>query len=137
MALMVIAAAACSTEPTQPGADSSASEQVEVGQSVRLRPGQIAQVRGTAVQIAFRRVAEDSRCPINAICVWSGDALVRVDVTEGRRAWTEVTLHTDLEPRSVEIGDYRVRITDLQPLPMAGDTVPQSQYTAAFEVTRK
>lgn len=46
-----------------------------------VRVGQIASVNGPRVRA--ERVIEDSRCPIDAQCVWAGRLIVRVTVLGG------------------------------------------------------
>ena len=39
-----------------------------------LRAGQEAQAGTSVLRVLFLRVVDDSRCPIDAICVWQGNA---------------------------------------------------------------
>ena len=52
---------------------------------------------GGRISVRFEARVADSRCPANAVCVWQGDAQIRVAAASGG---TTVTgdLHTTLEP---------------------------------------
>src|SRR5262245_22815450 len=65
---------------------------------VVLAPGQQATVPG-AGSVRFEGVANDSRCPGDAICVWAGDAIVRIQATSSGSDTSSFELHTvDLKP---------------------------------------
>lgn len=133
---LTLGLAACGTQATQPE-DSAGALVVEAGDTVRLAVGGTARVRGTQVLVAFRRVDEDSRCPIDALCVWPGDAQVRLDLTIGRAAWMPHVLHTYLEPRQIEFQGYRFRVLELTPAPVSTATTKPEDYRLVLEVTRR
>ena len=47
-----------------------------------LRAGQSAVVPG-GLKVTFDRVVSDSRCPIDAICVWAGEAVIALKLSRG------------------------------------------------------
>ena len=50
-------------------------------------------------QVTPIRVVEDSRCPMNARCVWAGRLIVRTTIRDGRRRWTrDLTLGQPAAP---------------------------------------
>lgn len=75
--LILLAAAALSACATLPAADAGSA--VQAGPDAAF--GQVATVGGLRVRPV--RVVEDSRCPINARCVWAGRMILHVEV-EGR-----------------------------------------------------
>lgn len=68
------------------------------------------------VRVRFVTLVSDSRCPANAVCVWEGDASVRLLVRVGGTT-RDTVLHTFLEPRSLSIGRYVITITRVLPYP--------------------
>lgn len=71
---------------------------------------------GGRVAVRFVAKVNDSRCPANAMCVWAGDASVRLVVRSGG-ATRDTVLHTNLEPRAVAVGAYTVTVPGLLPYP--------------------
>ena len=57
----------------------------------------------------FVRLVSESRCPANVVCVWEGDAAVRLRGASPDGS-TEATIHTALEPKVFEIGGARVSL---------------------------
>lgn len=110
----------------------SAAPEMELPASLRLAIGQ----RGAAggLRVTFREVVSDSRCPLNANCIWAGEAVVGITLAaRGRSGDFELALY-DASRRVAAFGDYRVEFKALAPLPVAGQTTPRSDIRATFEV---
>ncbi len=102
----------------------------------RLRVGETARLAEDGLLIAFRSVDQDSRCPSDVTCVWSGDAAVRLDITVGRMAWTASVVHTHLTPRTADFRGYTIRLVELSPYPVCTSSIDSREYVATLEVTR-
>jgi len=50
---------------------------------VEVPLGEAALVANTGISVKFDSVEQDSRCPINAKCLWAGVAIVNVTVING------------------------------------------------------
>jgi hypothetical protein len=124
-------AVGCSSPPAgAPGSAAApdAGSQVisaSVGDTLRIPVGRSASVDNGRLVLRFVSRGADSRCPANVVCVWMGDAQVRIAARAGN-ASTERDLHTGLEPRSLTVGGYLVRVVGLLPYPgtTTGDAVP-------------
>jgi hypothetical protein len=102
---------------------------------VVLAPGQQTSVPG-AGDIRFEGVANDSRCPGDAICVWAGDATVRVVVAMSGGISLSYELHTfDLKP--VQHLDVTIALEALSPYPFASKgPIPPGDYRASLRISR-
>jgi hypothetical protein len=129
--------AACSSSVTPPDALTGEVVQAQLSQTFTLAPGQVARIGGGGPYLAFRRVSADSRCPMDVVCVWAGDGVVQIEVGLNQNSLTPGELHTDPQRPPVEVSDYRVRLTDLQPYPRSTEQIEAGRYRATFEVTRK
>ena len=112
-ALVSIALAACATVPP-----ASASPTATFGQQAVVGP----------LRVTPLKVVEDSRCPINARCVWAGRLILRVDVRgSGRR---DLTLG---EPQSVAGG--KLSLVAAEPGKMAGaeGNPPANRFTFEYQ----
>jgi hypothetical protein len=108
---------------------------VQLDSSFLLHAGQTAMIEGTPLRLSFVSVDEDSRCPVDVVCVWSGDAQVHLVLTYESLADEGLDLHTDLEPRSEVVHGYRVALERLEPPRQSERRIAQKQYVAAFRVT--
>ena len=77
------------------------------------------------LEIRFASVTEDSRCAVNAICIWGGRARIRVGVCQNGESLGqhELALENGMEDLATRtIGDYRLKLCVLDPYPRT--TVP-------------
>jgi hypothetical protein len=109
---------------------------VPVDRPFVLGLGEVSSIEGTAVRMRFEEVTSDSRCPIHAICVWAGDAVVAISLLDGIGS-SRHELHTsDASRRSATHRNVRIEVVDLQPYPFSGQPVDLPEYRATFRATR-
>jgi hypothetical protein len=101
---------------------------------VVLGPGQSAPLDRASISLTFLRVANDSRCPADALCVLGGSARVDVQVTG---AWGVQILSFEtgnLQP--VRVGTLTLELVQLAPYPFSAQPIDPADYRATFRVTR-
>lgn len=125
-ALSVALAAACGGTPTRPG-------DVPLGQPFELRAGASAVLPGD-LTITFDRVQSDSRCPIDAVCVRAGEAIIVVLLKTGSSGRDERELRTDATGSEIVYRDYTIRLVTLAPYPRASTPTRPEDYVATFVV---
>ena len=107
---------ACATMPA-----SLENQWVGIGQTTQAGP----------LNIRANTLVEDSRCPINARCVWAGRVVVDVTLTQvGRTTRTNLILG---EPQALENGS--VMLDSVEPGKMAGAEQPPLDYRLHFTFT--
>ena len=126
LAALTIAAVGCGEGPTAP---------TPVNHRFTLAPGEIALVPGAEISVRFDGVADDSRCPGDALCILGGDAVVRVAVLDGS-SMSAYELHTgSLQP--VRHGDLTLSLAELQPYPFSSlPPIAAADYRATLHATR-
>jgi len=134
--LLTIGAAACSSASGL--GDVSVAEQLAAASAtpvqITLRHGQEKSVEGTAIHVRFLSVPEDSRCPIDVVCVWAGDGVAEIGLAVGSGPTTPVRLHTTLEPRSADWNGVRVTLLELSPAPRAATPTKAEDYAVRLQV---
>jgi hypothetical protein len=89
--------------------------------------GELAYTNGLTVRPL--QVVEDSRCPINAVCVWAGRLVVRSEVSGG--SWRNTR---DLElGKPEQIADGALTLTAAQPSKQAGAETDPRSYRFTFD----
>lgn len=73
-------------------------------------------------------VLEDSRCPMNARCVWAGRTRLSVRIDLGSRSETR-EIGSD---QPIEVADGRLSLVEVQPDTMAGEPVELAAYRFGF-----
>jgi hypothetical protein len=129
--------AACSSGTTSPGGALAQTNQPavqrEVGRAFDIKIGETIGVG--ELKLTFQRVANDSRCPIDAVCVWAGDAEIALRIEQGGQA-AVAALHTHLEPRQTIWNGYTIQFVSLAPSLSASSPIDPSKYQAQLLVTR-
>jgi hypothetical protein len=106
-----------------------------IAREVVLAPGQTAAVTEAGITLRFDGVSGDSRCPIDAICIQGGDALVQIAVIPGRGSARNYALHTG-DMRPVSHGDLTIALVELSPYPFSARPILPSDYRATLRVSR-
>jgi hypothetical protein len=95
------------------GCSLTAPAGVPAGRDFELALGESVMVEGSGVTLTFEDVPSDSRCPTDVVCVWAGNAQVRV-VVAGAAAGA-VELNTSLDPTKAAIDGIELRLVGLAP----------------------
>ena len=126
--LLALALSACTGDTaTSPGGP--------VDRRFVLAPGEVAIVPEAGINLRFDRVAGDSRCPGDAVCVQAGDAIVRIIVQSPGEAAATYELHTgDMTPARHR--DLSIALETLTPYPFSSRLIAPGDYRAALRITR-
>lgn len=100
--------------------------------SVTLKHGESAFLNDELL-ITFSGVGADSRCPIDAICVWAGDAEVKLRLKKGSLE-KEIILHTGLTPTSVLFDGYEIALANVLPARKSTEEIKPNQYSILLRI---
>lgn len=82
------------------------------------------------LSITFADVIEDSRCPIGVVCVWEGQARVRLDVQADDGAQS-IELLFQASRSSFDrdtVGNYAISLMNVSPHPREGQDIREQDY---------
>jgi hypothetical protein len=97
----------------------------------RLLPDENIWIRFTAVQ-------SDNRCPKDVQCVVAGEAHVVLAIAMNDQDAVLIGLSTQLEQSTGVVGDYRVLLQAVEPLPQSSDQpIPAEDYVITLVISRK
>jgi hypothetical protein len=97
-----------------------------LGEEFELAPNQSTRIAGTQLVVGFRRVAGDSRCPIDTACVVEGNAGIELELFGGA-ASGPVVVNTPL-PNTWDDGTYQLTLLELEPHPTASRAISPDEY---------
>ncbi|MBU2268317.1 MAG: hypothetical protein KKB15_09365, partial [Bacteroidetes bacterium] len=115
----------------------------DLGESVVIKKAdQVYLAKNTPSQLKIIvNDIKDSRCPLNATCVWAGEAVVKLSVsnTEEHSASFDLIYGTDAKKDTVDFSidqkAYRAILKNVTPYPVAG--VSQDSSKAEILITQK
>ena len=123
LVIVIAAAAACSSAvaTTRDGSSPDASTQSGPRtDTLSIRLGQSAVVDAGRLELRFDTRVADSRCPATVVCVWAGDAHVRLTTRVAGGASTTSDLHSTTEPLKLKFDRYTITMVGMTPYPGAG-----------------
>ena len=88
---------------------------VKIGEEFSLALGESVGIDQSGVSVGFKAVVEDSRCPMNARCIWEGNARIAILVSAfpaGRPAGTHDVTNGKIELNTSTRFNTREKITD-------------------------
>jgi hypothetical protein len=114
---------------------------VELDSEFQLSINQTAHVVMDGLQLTFRNLTEDSRCPVGAVCVWEGQATVALRLARQGQRLGDVTLTSRAGNEAlatVEFEGLIIRLLKVEPYPdVAKPPIEIEDYVLTLEVTKK
>jgi hypothetical protein len=94
------------------------------------------------VRLRFAQVLEDSRCPTQVECFWTGQARIAVSVQPEGSASATLEFNTNPAPgqtvKVAEAGQYSIELLSLEPYPQTPEEpIPFEDYRASFVVRNR
>ncbi len=109
---------------------------VQLGQVFQISIGQTGRLSSVGLFITSKEVLEDSRCPVDVVCVWAGNAKVSLEVKQENRAAQILTLNSNVEPREVTYEGYQIRFEGLMPQPRSTQPIRREDYRLSLRVLK-
>jgi len=80
-----------------------------------------AKIPNSKINLEFKNILEDSRCPVDVTCVWEGIAIVDLKASAANETKEFQVATRDFQPKSAtksfSFSGYRFTLTDLKPYP--------------------
>lgn len=116
--------------------DTAPSGLAELNLPFKLVMDHAAQIGSTGLQVRFSDVTEDSRCPADITCVWSGQVVIAIDVIRAGKDPEKITLTSqNIYPIVHELSDYQLELLAVQPYPATDAAVKKQDYRIILRVT--
>ena len=108
-----------------------------VDKEFSLGIGQTANIAGEKLFIKFKSVLEDSRCPVNVVCVWAGNGKVEFEILDIDAHNKIVTLSTEDGPGSITLKGHKLTLIALTPSRVDGISISPGDYAVTLRFERK
>ena len=108
--------------------------------AVQLKVGETAALDNGNLKVTLLAVTEDSRCPKDVMCVWSGRAVVALHIEldgadGGEHKATLMPGRQGPSDLDAVAGRYRLALTDVQPYPDRSHPEPTLETVATLHVS--
>lgn len=119
---------------TETGTDSLQYVSANIGEEFEIRSNHSAIIESENILISFLEVTEDSRCPVDATCVWQGQATVRL-------IWNQNGYEKDLlliaDQKNNDVLDDYLIYSSLRPNTVSNQTIAPQQYVLTLLIDKK
>ena len=131
---LLTVALALSGTVTASGCATMETVAAEPGVAFDLPLGKTALLAGGTARITFNQVTEDSRCPMDAVCVWAGDAKIQLTVERDGAPKDLRTISIISPNNETASGNLRIRLIGLFPVPRSTESATSRAYIAQLMV---
>lgn len=136
-ALMLASTACASNDPNAPSLDVDQVVVAEKGAELTLPPGGVGRVPSANLQLHFKRLISDSRCPNHPAiqCVWGGSAAVEIEAgpITGATVVTTVRLEDLAGKDTATVLGTRLRLVRVLPERRSTDSIPLATYRIVLQ----
>ncbi|AOY79195.1 hypothetical protein BJP36_03955 [Moorena producens JHB] len=112
----------------------------DLNQEIQLHIDQMALMESKTMQVKVLDIVEDSRCPVDAVCVQPGQVTIAFEVVKenSKPEEVELTLRAAQENLAVKNFDgYSMTLKNVEPLPMTNqEKIIQSDYIVTIVVSK-
>lgn len=97
---------------------------------IEKKQSAIFSLNGNTLQLYYDSLLQDSRCPADVICVWSGNAMAGIKAIHNQQThYLELPIGVD-----TTIGNFNIKLDDVMPYRLSGgkfsgDGVPKIHVT--------
>jgi hypothetical protein len=126
--LIMMSMAACSPQPEEIS--------IELGQEFSLMPNQSGSIESESLELRFREVINDSRCPKGVTCVWEGEVSCLVDITYMSSTSGIVLTQRGSGQSVTSFKDYYISF-QVQPYPEAGKDIDKEDYRLELTIDKQ
>ena len=91
---------------------------------------------GAGWTLRLDAVENDSRCGVDVVCVWAGEATAILTATSPSGESSEVEIVLSPAEGTASLDDLRLRAFDLAPEARSDRPIDPADYTVSIEVTR-
>ena len=105
---------------------------------IPMNTNQSVDMDGTTLTCYLDTVIQDSRCPVNATCVWQGVAVARFRISSENTTNTIVLATTKFGEydTNTTVSGFRIEFIDLSPYPELGKPINENDYVAEVKITK-
>ena len=109
--------------------------------TIQLNECEEIQFGSNVVSLCFDELLEDSRCPVNAMCIWEGVAKASFTFDDGQQTH-RIRLATSEVPGpetpDTTINGYKIELLNIEPYPKHPPVhFPQSDVKATVRISRQ
>jgi hypothetical protein len=113
-----------------------ADKEFDLDKSFNINYGDTHVNSSHRLKIEFEDVANDSRCPKGARCIWAGNAELKFKFSADT-ASEKIGLNTNIAPKDYKKFGYEITLKRLSPSKSTANPIEKEDYTATLVISKK
>jgi len=138
--IMLLLCLGCGDSDNTPSNTSGDQEDsVALGERFYLRINDVAYIKSEDIKVEFVDVVEDSRCPADVVCIWSGQVNILVSISKNGEDLGNLNLISagEGDERAAQTFDgYSITLLDVDPYPISTQEIEIFDYLIALLVEK-
>lgn len=122
--IAVICLSACNKEDS--------SETFRFGFEEIFQRGKINLANDNSLQFNIIEI-NDSRCPSDVICIWQGEAIIKINIEKPHSGLVELSTYDNLIDT---IGAFSFQLIDVSPYPISTQSLEQDDYNVVLKIEK-
>jgi len=116
-------------------AQSESRTEVRLNQTFVMKMGQAVEVAGENLNIKFKDITEDSRCPKGVVCVWAGQVSALIQISAGDGQEELILTEPGSSPNTIAYRQYTIS-HQITPYPEAGKAINKADYRLQLTISK-
>lgn len=128
----IISIGSCSTED-----DLILNFDVKIEEAFDVKMNVEATIPERSLSLKVVDVLEDSRCALDAICVWEGQIKLEIEITDNQVTTTKEIIYRVGKDLPLEFGEYIFSLTQVTPDNQIDEVIELDDYIFTFIIEKK
>ena len=112
------------------------NNQLPLNKAVELKKGSVLNNTAEGIRISLDSVVNDSRCALDVVCVWEGNAEAYFTCTYGDDTAMLILNSNPSFKNDTLVYGYLITLLDLKPYPLSDVIIDPESYTAEISIQK-
>ena len=109
---------------------------VKIEEAFDIKINEEATIPDRSLTLKVIDVLEDSRCAVDAVCVWEGQVKLEIEITNNQVTTTREIIHRVGKDLSLKFGDYIFSLKHVTPDNQIDEAIELNDYTFTFFIEK-
>ena len=110
--------------------DETSSDSFKIGFENEFQYGILNQSNDNSLKLSITEI-NDSRCPSDVVCVWQGEAIVKIEIELPQKGTISLSTYDNLIDT---FANYSFELIDVSPYPISTETIELNDYNVIMEI---
>ena len=110
--------------------EETSSDSFKIGFENEFQYGILNQSLDNSIKLSITEI-NDSRCPSDVVCVWQGEAIVKIEIELPQKGTISLSTYDNLIDT---FANYSFELIDVSPYPISTETIELKDYNVTLKI---